>query len=52
MLKVVHEEPDDAAGTTTAPHLVALVRAGATFESGKLIERSDVRAVTPVEPAA
>jgi putative transposase len=24
-----------------APHLVALVRAGATFEKGKLIERPD-----------
>ena len=24
-----------------APHLVALVRAGATFESGKLVERPD-----------
>jgi hypothetical protein len=25
-----------------APHLVALVRAGARFENGKLIERPDV----------
>ena len=24
-----------------APHLVALVRAGATFEKGKLVERPD-----------
>jgi putative transposase len=24
-----------------APHLVALVRAGATFEGGKLVERHD-----------
>jgi len=24
-----------------APHLVALVRAGATFEGGKLVERPD-----------
>ena len=24
-----------------APHLVALVRAGARFENGKLVERSD-----------
>ena len=24
-----------------APHLVALVRAGATFTNGKLVERSD-----------
>ncbi len=24
-----------------APHLVALVRAGATFEAGKLVERPD-----------
>jgi transposase-like protein len=37
-----------------APHLVALVRAGATFVNGKLVERSeDQQAVeTPVEPAA
>jgi hypothetical protein len=24
-----------------APHLVALVRAGATFENGRLVERAD-----------
>ena len=37
-----------------APHLVALVRAGATFVDGKLIERSeDQQAITPsVEIAA
>jgi transposase-like protein len=37
-----------------APHLVALVRAGATFVNGKLVERSeDQQAVeTPVEAAA
>lgn len=37
-----------------APHLVALVRAGATFTNGKLIERSeDQQAITPpVETAA
>jgi hypothetical protein len=37
-----------------APHLVALVRAGATFVNGKLVERSeDQQAVTPpVETAA
>jgi hypothetical protein len=27
-----------------APHLVALVRAGAVFESGKLVERPQARA--------
>ena len=27
--------------TVNAPHLVALVRAGAKFENGKLIERPD-----------
>ena len=27
--------------TSTAPHLVALVRAGARFEGGQLVERSD-----------
>jgi hypothetical protein len=37
-----------------APHLVALVRAGATFGKGKLAEREeDQQAVTPpVETAA
>ena len=37
-----------------APHLVALVRAGATFENGKLVERpEDQQAIdTPVEAAA
>jgi transposase-like protein len=37
-----------------APHLVALVRAGATFVNGKLVERSeDQQAITPsVETAA
>jgi hypothetical protein len=31
-----------------APHLVALVRAGATFVNGKLVERlEDQQAVTP-----
>jgi hypothetical protein len=27
--------------TVNAPHLVALVRAGARFENGKLVERPD-----------
>jgi transposase-like protein len=36
-----------------APHLVALVRAGAVFVNGKLVERSeDQPAQTPVEAAA
>lgn len=36
-----------------APHLVALVRAGARFEAGKLIERPDADPVnTPAEAAA
>jgi putative transposase len=37
-----------------APHLVALVRAGATFVNGKLVEREeDQQAVTPsIETAA
>jgi hypothetical protein len=36
-----------------APHLVALVRAGATFVNGKLVERSeDQPAQAPVEAAA
>ncbi len=28
-------------GAVNAPHLVALVRAGARFEKGKLVERPD-----------
>jgi hypothetical protein len=37
-----------------APHLVALVRAGATFVNGRLVERSEDQqaADTPVEAAA
>jgi hypothetical protein len=36
-----------------APHLVALVRAGARFEAGKLIERPNAHPVnTPTEAAA
>jgi transposase-like protein len=36
-----------------APHLVALVRAGARFEAGKLVERPDADPVgTPAEVAA
>ncbi|MDQ2790403.1 MAG: IS256 family transposase, partial [Actinomycetota bacterium] len=39
--------------TVNAPHLVALVRAGARFEAGKLIERPDAHPVnTPAEEAA
>ena len=39
--------------TVNAPHLVALVRAGARFEAGKLIERPDADSVdTPTEAAA
>ncbi len=33
-----------------APHLVALVRAGATFHKGKLLERP--LDITPAEPGA
>ena len=29
-----------------APHLVALVRAGATFNNGKLVERTNTRHLT------
>ncbi len=36
-----------------APHLVAVVRAGATFEKGTLVERpEDQPAPTPAETAA
>jgi hypothetical protein len=35
--------------TVDAPHLVALVRAGAKFQNGKLVERPDD---TPDEEAA
>jgi putative transposase len=35
-----------------APHLVALVRAGATFEKGKLVERVDTGDRTSTEEAA
>src|ERR1700738_372988 len=39
--------------TGNAPHLVALVRAGARFEAGKLIERPDAHPVnSPAEVAA
>jgi hypothetical protein len=40
--------------TVNAPHLVALVRAGATFVGGKLIERSGDRppAANSASPAA
>lgn len=39
--------------TVNAPHLVALVRAGARFEDGKLIERPDAHPVnSPAEAAA
>ena len=35
-----------------APHLVALVRAGATFEAGKLVERPDAQPMEPIKAAA
>ncbi len=35
-----------------APHLVALVRAGATFEGGKLVERPDAQPVETITNAA
>jgi hypothetical protein len=34
-----------------APHLVALVRAGATFKHGKLVERPNRTGRTPAEAA-
>jgi hypothetical protein len=34
-----------------APHLVALVRAGATFVNGKLVERPSDQSPSPAEPA-
>ena len=34
-----------------APHLVALVRAGAVFVNGKLVERSDGPAPSVTEPS-
>jgi hypothetical protein len=33
-----------------APHLVALVRAGATFINGKLVERPEDEAAEAVQP--
>ena len=35
------EAAQDRWRAVNGPHLVALVRAGATFESGKLVERPD-----------
>ena len=35
-----------------APHLVALVRAGATFVNGKLVERPDDEAAEAAQPEA
>ena len=35
------EAAQDRWRAVNAPHLVALVRAGATFEAGKLVERPD-----------
>ena len=35
------ESAQDRWRAVNAPHLVALVRAGATFEAGKLVERPD-----------
>ncbi len=48
------EAAQDRWRAVNAPHLVALVRAGATFVNGELVERSeDQQAVeTPVETAA
>jgi len=34
-----------------APHLVALVRAGATLVNGKLVERPGDQSPSPAEPA-
>jgi hypothetical protein len=36
-----HRQASPASHAVNAPHLVALVRAGAVFKNGKLIERSD-----------
>ncbi|PWJ46292.1 hypothetical protein SAMN06264364_14928, partial [Quadrisphaera granulorum] len=36
----------------TAPHLVALVRAGVVFEAGKRVERPEARGAQVAEPAA
>jgi putative transposase len=38
---VTHSYRDPDAFYVGAPHLVAVVRAGARFENGKLIERPD-----------
>lgn len=38
--------------TVNAPHLVTLVRAGATFEKGKLVKRVDTGDRTSTEEAA
>ena len=35
-----------------APHLVALVRAGATFVNGKLVERPEDEAAQEAQPEA
>jgi hypothetical protein len=35
------EAAQDRWRAVNAPHLVALVRAGATFDAGKLVERPD-----------
>jgi hypothetical protein len=35
-----------------APHLVALVRAGATFVNGKLVERPEDEAAEAAQPEA
>jgi hypothetical protein len=37
--------------TVNAPHLVALVRAGATFVNGKLVERPGDQSPSAAEPA-
>jgi hypothetical protein len=38
------ESPQDRWRAVNAPHLVALVRAGATFKSGKLVGRPGEKA--------
>ena len=49
MALILLQAPQDRWRAVNGPHLVALVRAGATFEKGKLIERPDQ---TPDKEAA
>ena len=39
--QTTQQNPQDRWRAVNAPHLVALVRAGAPFEAGKLVERPD-----------